>query len=77
MSDQEFDDLASRVQAAEVEIARCDTTIRALWSELIRLARFGIAASTEYQHLIEVEGERERWILVREHIRTTLASART
>jgi hypothetical protein len=75
MSDQEFDDLVKQVQAVEAEITRCDATIRALWAELIRLARLGIAASTEYQHLIEVESERERWISVRERIRATLASA--
>ena len=75
MSDQEFDDLVKQVQAAEIEITRCDATIRALWTELRRLARPGVAASTEYQHLIEVESERERWISVRERIRATLASA--
>jgi hypothetical protein len=75
MSAQEFDDLVKQIQAVEVEITRCDTTIRALWAELIRLARLGIAASTEYQHLIEVESQRERWISLRERIRSTLASA--
>ncbi|CAE6860720.1 hypothetical protein R75465_07649 [Paraburkholderia aspalathi] len=73
MSDQKFDDLLKQVQAAEVEITRCDATIRALWTELRRLARPGIAASTEYQHLIEVENERQRWISLRERIRATLA----
>jgi len=74
MSDQEFDDLVKQVQAVEIEITRCDATIRALWAGLIRLARLGIAASTEYQRLTEVENERERWISLRERIRTTLAS---
>ncbi|NMM02988.1 hypothetical protein HHL24_34375 [Paraburkholderia sp. RP-4-7] len=75
MSDQKFGDLLIQVQAAEIEITRCDATIRTLWTELRRLARLGIAASTEYQHLIEVENERQRRISLRERIRATLASA--
>lgn len=75
MSDQEFDDLVKQMQVAEAEITRCDATIRALWAELIRLSRLGIAASTEYQHLTEVENERGRWISLRERIRATLAGS--
>jgi hypothetical protein len=74
MSDQKFDELLKQVQTAEIEITRCDATIRALWTELRRLARLGIATSTEYQHLIGVENERQRWISLRERIRATLAS---
>ena len=58
MSDQIIDDLLKQVQAGEIEINRCDATIHALWTELIRLARLGTTAWTEYQHLTEVESER-------------------
>lgn len=75
MTDQEFDDLLKQAGAAEIEITRCEATIHALWAELTRRARLGIAASTEYRHLVDVEGERERWISLRERVRTTLASA--
>jgi hypothetical protein len=74
MRDQKFDDLVKQVQAVEIEITRCDATIRALWAELTRLGRLGIAASKEYEHLVEAENERNRWILLRERIQTTLAS---
>lgn len=74
MSDQKFNDLVKQVQAVELEITRCDATIRALWAELIRLGRLGIAASKEYEHLVEAESERNRWVSLRERIRATLAS---
>ncbi|MFM0175624.1 hypothetical protein PQR33_40645 [Paraburkholderia sediminicola] len=75
MDDQKFHDLVKQVQATEIEITRCDTTIRALWTELKRFARLGIAASTEHQHLIQVENERQRWISLRERIQATISSA--
>jgi hypothetical protein len=75
MSDQEFDDLVRRVQAVEIEITRCDATVSRLWTGLIGLARLGIAASTEYDQLVEVESERERLTLLREEFRAVLAHA--
>lgn len=73
MSEQQFDDLLRLVQTTEVEIAGCERTIHALWAELTRRSRAGMVASTEYQHLIGAENERERWIALRERIRTILA----
>lgn len=75
MTDQEFDDLVRQVQAVEIEITRCDVTVSRLWTGLIELARLGIAASTEYQQLVEVEGERQRLISRRDKIRAVLAHA--
>ncbi|WP_042264213.1 hypothetical protein [Paraburkholderia heleia] len=75
MSDQEFDDFVRRLKAVEVEIDRCDATVRALWTELTRLARLGVAASMAYQQLTEVESNRQRLILQREEIRLALADA--
>lgn len=74
MSDQNIDDLLEQVQAAEIEISRCDVTIRELWTELIRLARLGTAASMKYQQLTRVESERARWISLRERVRASIAS---
>lgn len=52
-----------------------NATVRALWTELTRLARLGVAASMAYQQLTEVESNRQRLVLQREEIRLALADA--
>jgi hypothetical protein len=71
-ADQDFDNLAKRA-AANVEIARYETEVRALWADIRRLTRLGNAASTQYQRPVVMESQLGRWKLPRERIRATRA----
>ncbi|CAN7781488.1 hypothetical protein [Caballeronia sp. dw_19] len=75
MTEQDFDDLVKQATAVDMEIARCETKVRALWADIRRHTRLGNAASTQYQRLVVMENQLGRWKLLRERIRATLARA--